>query len=89
MGGEHATMVFADPPYNLRIALVQGRGRIKHREFSKASGEMTPSEFTEFLTDSMRLAVSSSENGAGGSLRRRTRVRFEQDYRRRGSTESL
>jgi DNA modification methylase len=64
MGGERATMIFADPPYNLRIASVQGRGRIKHREFSKASGEMTPSEFTEFLTASMRGAISSSENGA-------------------------
>ena len=32
MGRDCAAMVFADPPYNVRIASVQGRGRIKHRD---------------------------------------------------------
>ena len=39
---ERATMVFTDPPYNVRISSVQGRGKIKHREFAVASGEMSP-----------------------------------------------
>ena len=33
MGGVSAAMVFTDPPYNVPIKSVQGRGRIKHREF--------------------------------------------------------
>lgn len=31
MGGVSAAMVFTDPPYNVPIKRVQGRGRIKHR----------------------------------------------------------
>ena len=33
MGPERAIMVFTDPPYNVRISSVQGRGKIRHREF--------------------------------------------------------
>lgn len=35
MGRERATMVFTDPPFNVRISSVQGRGKIRHREFWK------------------------------------------------------
>ena len=41
MGGERAAMVFADPPYNVCIRSIQGRGKIKHGEFAMASGEMS------------------------------------------------
>ncbi len=42
MAGEPAQMVFVDPPYNVAIdGHVCGLGRIKHREFAMASGEMT------------------------------------------------
>ena len=42
MQAEKADMAFLDPPYNVRIGgHVGGRGHIKHREFSCASGEMT------------------------------------------------
>lgn len=64
MGRDRATMVFADPPYNVRIASVQGRGRIKHREFVAASGEMSRIEFTQFLVDGLSLAAEYSANGA-------------------------
>src|SRR5512133_1072147 len=37
MGGECAAMVFTDPPYNVRISSIQGRGKIQHREFVAAS----------------------------------------------------
>jgi hypothetical protein len=30
--------------------LMAGNGKIKHREFAMASGEMTDQEFTDFLT---------------------------------------
>ena len=42
---ERAAMVFADPPYNVQISSIVGRGKIKHREFASASGEMSPEEF--------------------------------------------
>lgn len=64
MAHERAAMIFADPPYNLRIASVQGRGRIKHREFASASGEMSPKQFTEFHVKWMALAARYSDDGS-------------------------
>jgi hypothetical protein len=53
MGGERARMAFVDAPYNLSIEKqVQSRGKIRHKEFAFASGEMGDSEFTEFLRQS-------------------------------------
>lgn len=41
LDGKLAQMVFTDPPYNVRInGNVSGLGRVRHREFSMASGEM-------------------------------------------------
>jgi ParB-like nuclease domain len=46
LGGERAQMVFTDPPYNVRIdGNVSGLGKVRHREFAMASGEMSPAEF--------------------------------------------
>ena len=43
-------MVFTDPPYNVPIdGHVSGLGKVKHREFAVASGEMSEAEFTGFL----------------------------------------
>jgi DNA modification methylase len=64
MGRERADMVFADPPYNVCIAATVGRGKIKHREFASASGEMSPAQFTRFLTDWMTLAARYSDDGS-------------------------
>ncbi|EKS31804.1 site-specific DNA-methyltransferase [Afipia clevelandensis] len=64
MGSDLAFMIFTDPPYNVRIGSVQGRGKIKHREFAAASGEMSRAEFTDFLTQWMRLAARYTEDGA-------------------------
>src|SRR5262245_10026983 len=64
MGRERAVMVFTDPPYNRRIKNVQGRGRIKHREFAQASGEMSRGEYTRFLIDSLSLAAEHSVDGS-------------------------
>jgi DNA modification methylase len=64
MGRELATMLFGDTPYNLRIGGIVGRGSIKHREFAHASGEMSPAQFTDFLTRWMRLAARHSEDGS-------------------------
>lgn len=64
MAGEHAVLVFTDPPYNVRISSVQGRGKKRHREFQMASGEMSPEEFTRFLVTCTSLAVRHSIPGA-------------------------
>lgn len=45
-----ARMVLSDPPYNCRIdGFVGGLGKVKHREFAMATGEMSDTEFTQFL----------------------------------------
>jgi DNA modification methylase len=63
MAGSHAGMAFLDPPYNVRVADVQGRGRIKHREFAFASGEMESSEYVAFLREALANAARVSING--------------------------
>jgi DNA modification methylase len=64
MGRESAAMVVADPPYNVAISSVQGRGRIKHRNFVAGCGELSSSEYVRFLTECLSLAAKHSINGA-------------------------
>jgi DNA modification methylase len=65
MGNEQAQMAFTDPPYNVRIdGNVGGLGSIRHREFAMASGEMSKSEFTEFLKASFGNLVRHSSDGS-------------------------
>ncbi|TWB59229.1 site-specific DNA-methyltransferase [Bradyrhizobium sacchari] len=64
MGSDRARMLIADGPYNVQISKTLGRGKIKHREFAVASGEMSPVEFTDFLTRWMRLAAQFSHDGS-------------------------
>jgi DNA modification methylase len=65
MDGETARMVFTDPPYNVKIdGHVGGSGRIKHREFAMASGEMSTDEFTAFLRTSFRNLANACIDGA-------------------------
>ena len=61
MSGKMAGMAFLDPPYNVRVRSVVGRGRMKHAEFAMASGEMSPSEFTAFLEETLGNAAVSPE----------------------------
>ena len=42
-------MVLTDPPYNLAVKNICGNGKIQHKEFAIASGEMSSEEFTGFL----------------------------------------
>jgi DNA modification methylase len=64
MGTASARMVITDPPYNLPIKQVQGRGRIKHADFAQGAGEMSRSEFIDFLRTALSLAAEHSVNGA-------------------------
>lgn len=65
MADERARMVFSDPPYNVKIdGHVGGSGKVKHREFAMAAGEMTVSEFTTFLTQAFRNMADHSLDGS-------------------------
>ena len=65
MGGEKAEMVFTDPPYNVAIeGNVSGLGKVCHREFAMASGEMSPTEFTRFLSAAFANLVAHSLEGS-------------------------
>ena len=64
MAGKSAAMVFTDPPYNVRVSSIQGRGKIQHREFVAASGEMSPEDFIRFLADCLSLAAKHSVPGS-------------------------
>jgi DNA modification methylase len=65
MQTEKAAAVFPDPPYNVKIdGHVCGNGSITHREFTMAAGEMTPEEFTAFLTSGLTLMCAHAAPGA-------------------------
>ena len=65
MDGERARMVFSDPPYNVPIdGHVGNSGKVQHREFSMAAGEMTTSEFTDFLRTAFENMAEVSDDGA-------------------------
>ncbi len=52
-------MVFVDPPFNVPIpGNVSGLGKIQHRNFAMASGEMTEQGFTAFLECQFKLLAA-------------------------------
>jgi DNA modification methylase len=59
-----ADVAFLDPPYNVRIGGVVGRGRTKHSEFAMASGEMSSADYLRFLGMSLDAAAAVSRDGA-------------------------
>ncbi|WJH39048.1 site-specific DNA-methyltransferase [Aliirhizobium terrae] len=64
-GGAAVDLLFTDPPYNVPIVgHVSGLGRVKHREFAVASGEMDEAAFTDFLRGSLGTAASQLRDGA-------------------------
>lgn len=57
-------MIFTDPPYNVPIdGHVCGSGSVKHREFAEGVGEMSPSDFTQFLKDTLEPAAETLVSG--------------------------
>ena len=65
LDGAEAQMVFTDPPYNVPIeGHVSGLGKVKHREFAMASGEMTEDQFTAFLATAFQNLAGNSADGA-------------------------
>ena len=63
LAGRLVDMVFTDPPYNVPISgHVMGNGRVQHREFAMAVGEMSVEQFTDFLkTVCTRLSAASTD----------------------------
>ena len=65
LGKQKAAMAFIDPPYNVPIrGNVSGLGKIHHREFAMAHGELSDDEFADFLTDAFMLLVRYSAPGS-------------------------
>lgn len=63
--GLKATAAFTDPPYNVRIdGNVGGKGAIHHRDFPMAAGEMSESEFSDFLTTALSGICQHTAPGA-------------------------
>ena len=65
MAGETAQMVFTDPPYNVPIdGHVSGLGKVQHREFAMAAGEMSTAQFTAFLETAFHNLSNHSADGS-------------------------
>ena len=65
LGDERAQMVFTDPPYNVPIdGHVCGLGKVRHREFAMASGEMSADQFTAFLSEVFGQLAAFSIDGS-------------------------
>lgn len=65
LDGETADLIFTDPPYNVPIdGHVCGLGAIRHREFAMGTGEMSESEFTSFLTETLGKSAMCIKDGA-------------------------
>lgn len=63
--GVPVQLIVTDPPYNVPIkGHVCGSGKVKHKEFAMASGEMTQSEFTAFLSSMFSHLRGVMQDGA-------------------------
>lgn len=60
-----AHLIFTDPPYNVPIpGHVSGLGKVAHRNFAMACGEMSEEDFTVFLKQTLGLAANACRGGA-------------------------
>lgn len=65
MAGEKAAMVFHDAPYNVPVkGHVSGLGKVQHREFAMASGELTRAQFQAFLAGNLAAITPHLVDGA-------------------------
>lgn len=65
MGDARAQMIFSDPPFNVSIRNdLSALGKVRHREFAMASGEMSRPEFTAFLKAAFEQFAAFSVDGA-------------------------
>jgi len=64
LDGQRAAMVFCDPPYNVKVSSIGGKGTIKHPEFAMASGELSQTQFTDFLSTFLAATKHVCDAGA-------------------------
>lgn len=65
LDNKRADLIFCDQPFNVPVnGHVSGNGKVRHREFAFASGEMSPAEFTSFLISTMILMARYSTDGS-------------------------
>ncbi len=65
MESKVAHAVISDPPFNVKIqGHVCGSGKIKHREFAMATGEMSEEQFIDFLASFITYMVKFSKDGS-------------------------
>jgi len=64
MGDCRARLIFQDPPYNQKVSHISGLGKVKHREFAMASGEMPEEQFISFLDKVLGLGAEWLIDGA-------------------------
>jgi DNA modification methylase len=65
MAGALAEMAITDPPYNVPInGHVCGNGKVKHKEFAMAAGEMSSGQFSAFLQTTLSHVRDVSADGA-------------------------
>jgi hypothetical protein len=65
LGDERAQMIFTNPPWNIPIAgHVSGLGSTKHGDFAMGCGEMSATEFENFLRTTLGHAARCSADGS-------------------------
>jgi len=64
LNGTKVQLVCSDPPFNVRIdGFASGKGVVKHEDFAMASGELSTSEFEEFLYQAIFNATDNLTEG--------------------------
>ncbi len=65
LDGERAQLIFTDPPCNVKIdGHVSGLGKVRHRDFAMATGEMSAAEFAGFLKTVFANLADAAIDGA-------------------------
>jgi len=64
MNGQLANAICTDPPFNVCIKGHVLSSDTVHEELAVASGELTPSEFTDFLQEAMAQLYKHSRDGS-------------------------
>jgi DNA modification methylase len=64
LGDKKASLIFTDPPYNISAKTIGKVCARKHGNFVSASGEMSPDEFTQFLSAVFTLLCRFSQLGS-------------------------
>lgn len=65
LGQDKAQMVITDPPYNVKVdGHAGGLGKVKHKEFAMASGEMSSEAFVGFLRSACKHLHTFMSAGA-------------------------